>query len=131
MIDKRQIETSQRRMLIDITQQIRDHVRKSEIKEGICVLYVPHTTCGITINESTDPDVRRDILFALDRAVPNMGFHHFEGNSDAHMQSAMLGCSQTLMIENGQLVLGRWQSIFFVELDGPRMRHFYVKCMAG
>lgn len=123
------LETHQRRCLLNITEEVRGAVRQSGIKEGICLVYAPHTTCGITINESADPDVRRDLLFALSRMVPNEGFQHFEGNSDAHMQAAMMGFSQSFIISGHQLQLGRWQAIYFAEFDGPRTRQFYIQCI--
>jgi secondary thiamine-phosphate synthase enzyme len=117
------LKTTRRTELVDITAEIARRVESSGVVGGICLLYVPHTTAGIVINEGDDPDVARDIEAALDRMVPrNAGYKHGEGNADAHIKSSLVGVSQTLPIRNGQLVLGRWQAIFFCEFDGPRQR---------
>ena len=95
---------------------------------GVCHLYVPHTTAGITINEGDDPDVARDIEAALDRMVPReAGYKHYEGNADSHIKSSLVGVSQRVLIEGGRLVLGRWQAVFFCEFDGPRAREVHLK----
>ncbi|HOO41266.1 MAG TPA: secondary thiamine-phosphate synthase enzyme YjbQ, partial [Syntrophales bacterium] len=95
---------------------------------GICQVYVPHTTSGITINENADPDVPRDILATLEKLVPLRGnYRHSEGNSDAHVKASLMGSSQTVFFENGTLILGTWQSLFFCEFDGPRTRSVYVQ----
>ena len=100
----------------------------SGVASGVCHLYVPHTTAGLVINEGDDPDVARDIEAALDRLVPrDAGYKHYEGNSDSHIKSLLIGVSQTVLIENAQLVLGRWQAIFFCEFDGPRHREVRLK----
>lgn len=129
MIYKLEIKTDQRRQLINITKNVADIIRETGIQQGICVVYVPHTTCAVTINESADPDVQTDLLYALERMVPNTGFLHFEENSDAHMQASLLGCSQSLIIDNNTLVLGRWQAIYFAEFDGARRRNCFVRCI--
>jgi len=115
---------------IDVTPQVRELVRKSGCTDGVCLLYVPHTTAGLLINENADPDVVRDIAEALERLAPVTGnYFHREGNAHAHIKASILGCSQTIFIRNGDLALGTWQGIFFCEFDGPRKRSLYVKIM--
>jgi secondary thiamine-phosphate synthase enzyme len=121
------VTTQQSCQFIDITPMIQDTIRKSGVQSGIAVVYVPHTTAGVTINENADPDVRRDLLYALKRAVPDSGFMHGEGNSAAHTMAVLTGFSQTVIIENGRLALGTWQSVYFCEYDGPRNRKIYIK----
>ena len=123
------IETTQRCEMVDITRDVQRCVDESGAQSGVAVVYVPHTTAGVSINENADPDVKRDVLFALARAVPRTGFQHGEGNSDAHTKAHMTGFSQTLIIEGGILVLGTWQSVYFCEFDGPRSRKIFVKIM--
>ena len=114
----------------NVTRQVKDAVEKSGIKDGLCVVYNPHTTAGMTINENADPDVVRDLLFALDKTFPDRPeFRHYEGNSAAHLKASTMGSSVTVIVENGRLILGRWQGIYFTEFDGPRSRKFYVKVM--
>lgn len=114
----------------NVTRQVKEAVQKSGVSDGICVVYNPHTTAGVTINENADPDVVRDLLFALDKTFPDRPeFRHFEGNSAAHLKASTMGSSVTVIVENGRLVLGRWQGIYFTEFDGPRSRKFYVKVM--
>lgn len=114
----------------NITSYVKNSVTKSNISNGLCVIYCPHTTAGITINENTDKDVEKDILKGLEDNFYNRdSFKHFEGNSDAHLKSTVVGVSQTVIINNGMLVLGRWQGIYFCEFDGPRNRQFYVKIL--
>lgn len=114
----------------NVTRQVKEAVQKSGIADGICVVYNPHTTAGMTINENADPDVVKDLLFALDKTFPDRPeFRHFEGNSAAHLKASAMGSSVTVIVENGRLVLGRWQGIYFTEFDGPRTRKFYVKVM--
>ena len=121
------VQTRSRMEMIDITAVVQKTVREEGIKTGICLVYTPHTTAAITINENADPDVPRDILAALDKAVPlSANYHHAEGNSAAHVKSSLVGASEMVMIENGRLVLGTWQSIFFCEFDGPRTRKVSV-----
>nr|WP_274703219.1 secondary thiamine-phosphate synthase enzyme YjbQ [Acetomicrobium hydrogeniformans] len=113
--------------LIDITRTVEEDVSFSGIKEGLCVVYVPHTTAAVTINEDADPSVREDILRQLKNLAPRKGeYSHLEGNSDAHIKSSLLGASQTIPVHEGRLVLGTWQGVFFCEFDGPRDRRFYV-----
>ena len=111
-----------------ITPQVREAVVKSGIKSGIAVVYCPHTTAGITINENADPDVVHDLLIGLDKAFPDRPeFRHSEGNSAAHLKASAMGSCATVIIDNGKLVLGTWQGIYFCEFDSPRNRKFYVK----
>jgi secondary thiamine-phosphate synthase enzyme len=117
--------------MIDITDRIRALLKESRIRSGICHVFVPHTTAAVTINENADPDVPRDILSELDKIVPhNDHYRHVEGNSAAHIKASIVGASETLLIENGDLVLGTWQSIFFCEFDGPRTRRVIVRLAA-
>jgi len=124
------VKTSRRTELRDITAEVQKAVTSSGVSGGVCHLYVPHTTAGITINENADPDVPRDIEAALERMVPKDGpYKHYEGNADSHIKSTLVGVSQTVQIENGRLQLGRWQAIFFCEFDGPRRREVHVKIL--
>lgn len=112
----------------NITDKVRGALVKSGVLEGLCVIYTPHTTAGITINENADPDVVKDMLLGLKGAFPDRKqFLHAEGNSAAHLKSSCVGCNQTVIIQNGKLLLGPWQGIYFCEFDGPRTRRFYVK----
>ncbi len=122
-----ELHTSAREALVDITAQVRAIVKQAGVKDGLCVVYVPHTTAGVTINEAADPDVAHDILLALAQAVPRLaGFRHDEGNSTAHVKSTLTGASATVLVHGGELVLGTWQGIFFCEYDGPRRRQVLV-----
>ena len=122
------VETSARTQLKDITREVVAVVKEAGVESGACQLYVPHTTAGILINESDDPDVARDIGEALDRLVPrNAGYKHYEGNADSHIKASLVGSSQVVPIEGGRLGLGRWQGIFFCEFDGPRKREVKVR----
>ncbi len=119
--------TTQRVDFIDITAQVQKVVTETMVENGIVTVYVPHTTCGITINEGADPDVVRDIKYQLEKLIPyQQGYHHMEGNSDAHIKASLLGSSVTIIINNKKLVLGTWQHIFFYEGDGPRKRKVYI-----
>jgi secondary thiamine-phosphate synthase enzyme len=121
------VNSRSRTELIDITGQVQEAVKKSGLKNGVCHLFVPHTTAGITINEGADPSVKRDILTSLNRLVPFEGdYQHAEGNSAAHIKTTMVGTSAICLIEDSQLVLGTWQAIFFCEFDGPRTRRVYI-----
>ena len=112
----------------NITSQVRESVVKSGVTDGIAVVYCPHTTAGITINENADPDVIHDLLLGLDKAFPDRPeFRHSEGNSAAHFKSSAMGSSVTVIIENGKLLLGTWQGVYFTEFDPPRKRKYYVK----
>ncbi len=127
-----ELSTGSRETMIDITAEVAQAVRDSGITDGIAVVYSPHTTSAVTINESADPDVRRDLVRFFHRLVPeDSDFRHAEGNSDAHVKSSMIGCSVTVIVEQSRLVLGTWQGIYFCEFDGPRRRRVTVKTMAG
>lgn len=121
------VRTDTRCEMIDITDKVATLVRESGLRDGICHVFVPHTTAALTINENADPDVPRDILDSLDRVVPlSNRYRHAEGNAAAHVKASLLGASQTVFVENGRLVLGTWQSLFFCEFDGPRTREVWV-----
>jgi secondary thiamine-phosphate synthase enzyme len=124
------IKTIHKTELIDITSKIQDTVSSSGIMNGVCMIYVPHTTAAVTINESADPDVKADILMILNKIVPwEAGYRHMEGNSPAHVKATLVGASELVAFENNRLVLGTWQGIFFCEFDGPRTRKVHVKMM--
>lgn len=115
----------------NITGQVKDVVKKSGISSGIVIVHCPHTTAGITINENADPDVQHDMLAGLEGAFPDRNsFRHIEGNSTAHLKSSTMNCQQTIIIQDGKLVLGIWQGIYFTEFDGPRNRKYYVKVIS-
>jgi len=122
------VKSKSRTEFIDITEMVQDVVKEANVMKGICYLYVPHTTAGITINEGADPSVQRDILNTLNRLVPHeMNYFHREGNADAHIKSTIVGTSISVIIDEGKLLLGTWQSVFFCEFDGPRHRRIAVK----
>lgn len=122
---------TQREGMYNITQTVRQVVQEQGVQSGIVIVYCPHTTAGITINENADPDVQHDLLLGLREAFPDRAaFQHSEGNSTAHLKSSCVGVSQTIMIEQGKLVLGVWQGIYFCEFDGPRNRRYQIKVMA-
>jgi secondary thiamine-phosphate synthase enzyme len=126
------LSTSSKHEILDITVKVDEVVRARRIQSGLCVVYVPHTTAGITINENADPDVKTDILRALDILVPsNIRYDHSEGNSPAHVMASLCGASQTIFVASGKLLLGTWQGIYFCEFDGPRERKMYVKVLEG
>lgn len=126
------VQTAARFEMIDITDRVAAFIRESGTKDGLCHVFVPHTTAAVTINENADPDVPRDILTSLDRIVPLTDrYRHTEGNSAAHIKASLFGASQVVLIADGRLVLGTWQSLFFCEFDGPRTRQFLVKLTAG
>lgn len=117
--------------MVDMTGEVGEAIRKSGVRDGLCHLFVLHTTAAITVNEGADPAVQRDMIAFLDRLVPqDSGFTHAEGNSDAHIKTSLIGPSLTLLIEGGELVLGTWQSIFLCEFDGPRQRKVAVKAVS-
>ncbi len=123
-----EVRTARRTELKDITDEVQRLVTESGCSDGVCHLYVPHTTAGVTINEADDPAVARDIEATFDKMIPHKGdYRHAEGNSDSHIKTALVGPSQTVMIENSKLEIGRWQGIFFCEFDGPRNREIRVK----
>lgn len=126
------VKSGSKTELIDITSQVRDAVSSAGVKEGICMVYVPHTTAAVTINESADPSVKRDILMVLNDMVPwKADYRHAEGNSPAHVKSSLVGASELVAVEDGRLVLGTWQGIFFCEFDGPRSRKVHVRFLKG
>lgn len=128
MIKQLRVKTNSRTELIDITQGVQRMVAESGIRSGLCHLYVPHTTSGVTINENSDPNVGRDILKELNKVIPfDDHYGHTEGNSAAHIKSTLVGVSQSVMIEDGRLALGTWQAVFFCEFDGPRERRVMIK----
>ena len=121
------VKTHSRTEMIDVTGEVQALLAAREFKNGLCMLYVPHTTAGITINESADPSVKRDILMVLNQMVPwEADYRHMEGNSPAHVKSSLMGPSQLVAVENGRLLLGTWQGIFFCEFDGPRTRKLQI-----
>ena len=127
-MDEISVNTSSHTQFIDITSKVSEVLQKAEIKDGICTVFTPHTTAGITINENADPDVPRDIIKEMGKVIPlNDGYDHIEGNSAAHIKSSLFGCSETVIIRNGSLMLGTWQSVFFCEFDGPRNRKVWVE----
>lgn len=116
----------------DITEEVRQAIKSSGVKEGICVVYCPHTTAGITINENADEDVARDVNLALNKFFPRLPeFRHDEGNSDGHVKSSIIGASVTLIIDGGEPILGKWQDVYFAEFDPPRERKYFIKIIAG
>jgi len=132
-MDTFEIQTRKRTEFVEITAEVRKILQRSGIKQGICVVYCPHTTAAITINENADPDVVHDLLLWLNRNILQQqpDFRHSEGNSDAHIKSSLVGSSATLLVAGGDLVLGRWQGVYFCEFDGPRQRTVHVQCLAG
>lgn len=130
MLIKLNVNTSKHTQMLDITDMIRKAVADSGVKDGICTVFVPHTTAAVTINENADPDVVRDFTMEIDKIVPwEDGYYHMEGNSAAHLKSSMIGFSEQVIIDDSRLVLGTWQGIYFCEFDGPRHRKVYVKIM--
>jgi secondary thiamine-phosphate synthase enzyme len=122
------VKSHSREEMIDVTDNVRRLVDQSGVDSGFVFCYVPHTTAGITINENADPDVPRDILYKLHEEIPySDNYHHREGNADAHIKASLIGSSEQLLIENGKLVLGHWQGIFFCEFDGPRSRRLIIR----
>ncbi len=132
-LEEHRIQTHRAQEMIKVSNVIREDIKKSKIKDGIAVVYSPHTTAGFTINENADPDVVHDILCGLENAVPTRTsyYQHIEGNSHAHIKTSLVGPSQTLIISNGDIIFGIWQDLYFCEFDGPRNRRFYVKIMEG
>jgi secondary thiamine-phosphate synthase enzyme len=125
---KYEVKTKKEQEFINIISLVKEEVKKSGVKDGIAIVFVPHTTAGVTINENADPDVVRDILYALNKKFPvNDAYLHAEGNSHAHIKASLMGSSCNVIIENGELVLGIWQGIYFCEFDGPRNRKVCIK----
>lgn len=125
-----EVRTQSKRELRDISSKVKEAVSESGVQQGVCHLFVPHTTAGLTLNENWDPDVRGDLIRALEALVPDVRFRHGEGNSPAHLLATLVGAGQTLLIRDGQLVLGTWQGIYLAEFDGPRSRRVLVKVVA-
>ncbi len=131
MLESISVSTSSRSEIINITSQVQKIVAKSKVKNGICIIYNPHTTSAITINENADPSVKRDILKELNEIVPeNHGYSHMEGNSDSHIKASLMGSDRVVIIKDGELLLGTWQGIFFCEFDGPRSRKVYIQIIS-
>ncbi len=127
-MEKISVKTNNRTQLIDITKEVQKIVDDKKYENGIVTIFIPHTTAAVTINENADPDVQRDILMEINKVIPfEDGYHHFEGNSAAHIKSSLFGFSETIIVENGQLQLGTWQGIYFCEFDGPRQRRAWIK----
>jgi secondary thiamine-phosphate synthase enzyme len=132
MVYSYSLKTHKREEMIDITDYVQESIKKSNLSDGIVVVFVPHTTAAVTINENADPSVKKDITTFLAETIPQNGrFSHIEGNSDSHIKSSLIGPSLTLIVENGRLLLGTWQGIYFCEFDGPRSRNFVVKTING
>lgn len=127
------LRVNKEQTMVSITAIIEEDIKKSGIKDGIVIVFCPHTTAGITINENADPDVVRDIIYGFEKVYPtkDKNYKHFEGNSHAHMKASTMGASQTLIVDDGKMILGIWQDIYFCEFDGPRDRKFFVKIMEG
>ena len=131
MIARFSIHTKSKVELQDITSRVKEIVASSGLREGVCCVFVPHTTAGVIVNENADPDVGRDILAQLERMVPTQGnYYHREGNAPAHIKASLVGCSQMLLVDDERLVLGTWQGIFFCEFDGPRQRTVMVEVLS-
>jgi len=125
------IKTTRRTQFVDISREVEQAVGESGVRSGVCFVYVPHTTAGVTINEHADPDVASDVEGIFDRLIAHKGpYQHAEGNTDSHMKTILTGTSQAVFIQNGKLVLGTWQGIFLCEFDGPRQRTVFVKLVA-
>ncbi len=128
MMQSFDVKTSTQTEFVEITRFVQEAVKKMGVKDGICIIFVPHTTAAVTINENADPSVARDILMELNKIIPFKNqYGHMEGNSPAHIKSSLVGCSETVLVESGKLVLGTWQGVFFCEFDGPRSRKVHVK----
>ena len=131
-MERIRLRTRSAQCLEDVTQQVNEAVRASGVKEGVCHLFVPHTTAGLVINENDDPDVGRDLLEKLEALVPSdASYHHYEGNAHAHIKSSLVGQSAAAPVAAGRLALGRWQAVFFAEFDGPRERELLVTVVAA
>lgn len=123
------VTTRNRNEFVEVTHKVRQFLERKKMTEGLAVVYCPHTTAGITINENADPDVVHDMLLWLERTIPHVqpGFRHGEGNSDSHLKASLVGSSATVLVSDGKLVLGHWQGIYFCEFDGPRQRTVHVQ----
>jgi secondary thiamine-phosphate synthase enzyme len=130
MIQTFRVTTSKKTELVDITRWVQEALQKTQVQDGICFIYVPHTTAGITINENADPNVVRDLIMVFNKMVPFQDeYRHVEGNSPAHVKASLVGFSQAVFVESARLLLGTWQGIFLCEFDGPRSRKVYVKVL--
>jgi secondary thiamine-phosphate synthase enzyme len=128
MMQTFQVKTSTQTEFIDITRSVHEAVKKTGVEDGICIIFIPHTTAAVTINENADPSVVQDIVMELNKIIPFKNqYRHMEGNSPAHIKASLVGCSEIVLVESGKLVLGTWQGIFFCEFDGPRNRKVHVK----
>ncbi|MDN5294366.1 MAG: hypothetical protein PWQ91_1455 [Eubacteriales bacterium] len=131
MLVELEVRSNRRAEMIDITDRVQEAVQRARVEDGVCHVFVPHTTAGLTINENADPTVVQDILATLERLVPWEGdYRHAEGNSAAHVKASLMGSSLTVLVEKGNLQLGTWQGIFFCEFDGPRRRRVWVKVLS-
>jgi secondary thiamine-phosphate synthase enzyme len=132
MFEQLPVRSRSHACLVDITAHVQRLVTQSGIEQGVCTVYVPHTTAGVTINENADPTVQADMLLALERAVPwRGGYEHAEGNAAAHVKASLMGASQSILVLGGELRLGTWQGIYLAEFDGPRTRQVWVKVIPG
>lgn len=134
MIKSFDVQTKEKAQLIDVTAKVEAMVRQSGVEHGVAVVFVPHTTAGLTIQENADPDVQRDLLAALAHAAPDDlpdGYRHSEGNSPAHVKTSLVGSSSSILVEGGELVLGTWQGVYLCEFDGPRTRRVLVRVLRG
>lgn len=132
MVHKFKVKTSEKAEMAEITRAVQGLVREQALESGVCHIFVPHTTCGLAVNENADPDVRRDIIAKLDETVSEQfDYRHAEGNSPAHIKSVLVGPSLTVFVEQGALLLGTWQGIYLCEYDGPRSREVWVKFLKG
>jgi secondary thiamine-phosphate synthase enzyme len=132
MLETLSVHTNHRTELLDLTTQVQEVVKKSGVNEGLCHVFVPHTTAAVTINESADPAVKADILMVLNKVISEKEpYRHMEGNSPAHVKASIIGPHLTVLVSQGRLVLGTWQGVFFCEFDGPRSRRLHVKVVGG
>jgi secondary thiamine-phosphate synthase enzyme len=130
MMQTFRVRTSTQTEFINVSRPVEEAIKKAGVEDGICIIFVPHTTAGVTINENADPSVVQDIIMELNKIVPFQDpYRHMEGNSPAHIKASLVGCSQIVLVKSGKLVLGTWQGIFFCEFDGPRNREVHVKVM--
>lgn len=125
------VNTRAKNDMVDITASLKAFVEASGLREGACLVFVPHTTAGITVNENADPDVQRDMQLGLERMIPDEDYRHFEHNSPAHMLSSLVGCSRPLVVSRGQIVLGKWQAVYLCEFDGPKTRQVHLQLIPG
>jgi secondary thiamine-phosphate synthase enzyme len=132
MMQTFQVRTSAQTEFMDITRSVQEAVEKAGVEDGICIIFIPHTTAAVTINENADPSVVQDMIMELNKIVPFKDqYRHMEGTSPSHIKASLVGCSLIVLVESGKLVLGTWQGIFFCEFDGPRSRKVHVKVISG